>query len=106
MREHRLLFFSLSFIALFLNPLLSSFSQTRPESGVSPLSEIEQKAIIGRDLIFHRKYEEATQYFKKLALDYPSSLTGSFGQMAIWQAKMFEITIFPMTKNLRSFRAQ
>ncbi|MBF0493238.1 MAG: tetratricopeptide repeat protein [Deltaproteobacteria bacterium] len=54
------------------------------------LSSSEQKAIVGRDLVFHRQYNEALNYFKKIQQEEPASVLGTFGQMAIWQVRMFE----------------
>jgi len=55
-----------------------------------PLTQEEQKGVVGRDLILNRKYDEALAYFKKLEEEEPQSLTGTFGQMAVWQVRMFE----------------
>jgi Putative Zn-dependent protease, contains TPR repeats len=52
--------------------------------------EILNEAIAGQNLIFNRKYDEAQKYFTKLAFKYPDSPLGSFGLMALYNAKMFE----------------
>src|SRR5262249_7978117 len=70
-----------------VKPTTLPFSQ--PASG-SPLTEAEKQGVIGRELIFHRKYDEALEYFKKLAAENPDSPLGTFGQMAVWQSRMFE----------------
>jgi tetratricopeptide (TPR) repeat protein len=55
-----------------------------------PLNPEEQKGVIGRDLILNREYDEALAYFKKLETEEPESLTGTVGQLAVWQVRMFE----------------
>jgi tetratricopeptide (TPR) repeat protein len=76
----------------FLFPLLAASplrSQTQPATAPA-LNEAEKKGIIGRELIFHRRYDEALEYFKKLDAEDPDSPLGTFGQMAVWQSRMFE----------------
>ncbi len=75
------------FLLIFFSQELSLLGQT---SQAPSLNEIEKQGVIGRDLILARKYEEAIAHFKKLESEYPDSTLGSFGQMAVWQSKMFE----------------
>jgi tetratricopeptide (TPR) repeat protein len=84
----RLCLFNFILCLCFLNSL-SAQAQTKPTTRPT-LSEAEKKGVIGRDLIFHRKYDEAMIYFKKMAEEDSHSPLGSFGQMAVWQARMFE----------------
>ncbi len=81
--------FSLIALLLFLLFPFSLFAQSQPFS-LPTLTEEQQKGLYGRDLIFHRQYDQALEHFKKLEVDYPDSSLGTFGQMAIWQARMFE----------------
>ncbi|GEM_PF-880035 len=89
MKNYFKLFFQVFIAVIFLLQSFFLFAQTRPNS-FQDLSEIERRSIMGRDLIFNRKYDEALVYFKKMSEEYPDSLLGSFGQMGVWQAKMFE----------------
>lgn len=71
-------------ILILIFPSLT-FAQSQPA-----LSSSEQKALVGRDMIFHRQYDQALNYFKKIQQEEAASVLGSFGQMAIWQVRMFE----------------
>jgi len=74
-------------LTLFLfSPWLSGFKFI--PNGAS--EEILTQAQTGQSLIFNRKYEEAQQFFSQLATQYPDSPLGTFGQMAILNAQMFE----------------
>src|SRR5262249_51980196 len=84
------LFFNITFPA-------TGLSQSLPISNPA-LTPLEQRAIAAREMIFHRKYDEAFHSFKNIAQEFPASLTGTFGQMAVWQAKMFENYDFPYDK--------
>lgn len=78
-------------IIVFLIFLSSSVSFAEGEStilGVSPA--LIESAMNGKYLILQRKYEEAYALYQKLETEYPDSATGLFGQMAIWQVRMFE----------------
>ncbi|MBL7685160.1 MAG: tetratricopeptide repeat protein [Deltaproteobacteria bacterium] len=85
-RKFTLRYFIIVLLTFFIHfPVFSQIPSSQPT-----LTEIEKKGIIGRELIFHRKYDEALAYFKKLESEYPGSPLGTFGQMAIWQSRMFE----------------
>jgi len=77
-------------IALSLLLILGLQSSVWPQASQPALSELEKLGLQGRDLILARKYEEALAHFKKLEADYPDSTLGTFGQMAVWQSRMFE----------------
>jgi len=77
-------------LVFFLLFLFSASSFAQDSSSKPALSELEQKAVIGRDLILHRRYIEAIDHFKKVSQENPNSPLGSFGQMAAWQVHMFE----------------
>lgn len=47
-------------------------------------------ALRGEALIFARRYDEALVLFQKLAAEYPDSPTGTFGELSVWQTRMFE----------------
>lgn len=63
------------------------YAQSFPQTS---LSDIEKLGLQGRDLILARKYDEALAHFKKIEIEYPDSTLGTFGQMAVWQSRMFE----------------
>lgn len=51
---------------------------------------LEAQAMRGQTLIMERRYGEAMVVFRQLAADYPASPTGTFGELSIWQTRMFE----------------
>jgi tetratricopeptide (TPR) repeat protein len=57
-----------------------------------------QEALQGQTLIFNRRYSEAQAHFQKLKEKYPDSPLGSFGVMALLNAKMFENFDFTLDK--------
>ncbi len=88
------------FLILLIN-FSTSLAQT-PSTSQPSQAELEKKAMIGRDLVFHRKYEEALNYFKGLTDQPSTALLGTFGQMAIWQARMFENYDFSFDKEFEA----
>lgn len=94
--------FSLLFLFLFSNAL---FAQSLPSTQPA-LSELEKLGVQGRDLILGRKYDEAITFFKKVENDYPNSTLGTFGQMAVWQSKMFENFDFKYDSEYQSLSAK
>ncbi|MFO1463766.1 MAG: tetratricopeptide repeat protein [bacterium] len=52
--------------------------------------DILNQALAGQTLIFNRQYSQAEAHFDRLARQYPDSPLGSFGLMALYNAKMFE----------------
>lgn len=56
--------------------------------GVNPA--LIEAAMQGKKMMFQRKYSAALNHFQKIQADYPDSITGLFGQMAVWQVRMFE----------------
>lgn len=56
--------------------------------GVDPV--LIDSTMQGKRLIFQRKYDDALRLFDKIEQDYPDSVTGIFGKMAVWQIRMFE----------------
>ncbi|MBU4484800.1 hypothetical protein KKA47_05210, partial [bacterium] len=58
------------------------FAETTPE--------ITKEAMRGQELIFKREYDAGIKIFKELEVNYPKSPAGLFGQIAIWQLRMFE----------------
>jgi tetratricopeptide (TPR) repeat protein len=79
----RLLF---ALLALLFIPAFSGFKYI-PQGATE---EILQEAKEGQVLIFNRRYAEAQKHFTNLAFKYPDSPLGSFGLMALYNAKMFE----------------
>jgi tetratricopeptide (TPR) repeat protein len=57
-----------------------------------------QDAATGQRLIFERNYSEAQKHFWNLAHKYPSSPLGTFGEMALYNAMMFENYDFSLDK--------
>jgi len=72
--------------------------------GVDP--NLINQAINGKKLIFQRQYSEALTLFEKIGRDYPESVTGLFGQMAVWQIRMFEYDDFRYRKQYQSLEAK
>lgn len=68
--------------------------------GVNP--QLIDQALKGKELIFERKYDEATRLFQTIENEYPTSPTGLAGQMAIWQVKMFECDDFRFKKQFEA----
>lgn len=60
--------------------------------------EVLQEAATGQRLIFERKYAEAQKHFWALRHKYPDSPLGSFGEMALYNAMMFENFDFGLDK--------
>lgn len=56
--------------------------------GVEP--GLIESALVGKELLFRRQYDQAYALFDKLEKEYPDSPTGLAGKMAAWQVKMFE----------------
>lgn len=81
----------------------SLYAQATP---YAPLSDLEKLGITGRDLILGRKYDEAIAHFKKIENDTPDSTLGTFGQMAVWQSKMFENFDFRYDKEYQDLSAK
>jgi tetratricopeptide (TPR) repeat protein len=81
-------------ILLLTLPALTAFKYI--PQGAS--EEILQDAATGQKLIFERKYAEAQKYFWNLAHKYPKSPLGSFGEMALYNAMMFENYDFSLDK--------
>jgi tetratricopeptide (TPR) repeat protein len=44
----------------------------------------------GKDLMFQRRYSEALNHFDNIQNNFPESVGGFFGKMAVWQVRMFE----------------
>lgn len=90
------------FLALwgYFAPTALLYAQSQPAASPA-LTDAEKKGIMGRELIFHRKYDEAIAYFKKLEQEDPNSVLGSFGQMAVWQSRMFENYDFRFDKEFQ-----
>lgn len=85
---------------LFLFLFFSSFFHSCLLSAQTPpLTELEQQAIVGRDLGFHRKYDEALAHFKKLGERKEYAMLASFAQMSLWQARMLENYDFRFEKD-------
>jgi tetratricopeptide (TPR) repeat protein len=82
------------FILLFALPFLTAFKYI--PQGAS--EEILQDADAGQRLIFERRYSEAQKYFWNLSHKYPNSPLGSFGEMALYNAMMFENYDFSLDK--------
>ena len=80
----RLLLISL----LLLIPIGTVIAEESKVLGVSPA--LIEKALYGKELIFRRQYDKATQLFKEIEKEYPVSPTGISGQLAIWQTRMLE----------------
>lgn len=81
-------------ILLLTLPALTAFKYI--PQGAS--EEILQDAATGQRLIFERKYSEAQKHFWNLAHKYPDSPLGSFGEMALYNAMMFENYDFSLDK--------
>ncbi len=103
---HRVLklFFIICLLGSFQNAL---HAQASSQASSQPaLTELEKQGVIGRDLIMGRKYDEALTHFKKIETDYPDSTLGTFGQMAVWQSKMFENFDFKYDKEYLDLSAK
>lgn len=74
-------FIILIIIALFF----TSFSLPAADE-----DELVEKALEAKKFLFERNYEEGMRVFKGLQERFPESPTGLFGEMAIWQIRMFE----------------
>ncbi|MBI2346924.1 MAG: tetratricopeptide repeat protein [Deltaproteobacteria bacterium] len=61
-----------------------------PSSVGATSEQLITEAMRGEQLILNRRYDEALDRFRKLAADHPESPTGTFGELAIWQTRMFE----------------
>lgn len=94
------------FLIFFLFGLISNSLYAQTTSHPAPLSELEKLGVTGRDLILSRKYDEALSHFKKIENDYPDSTLGTFGQMAVWQSKMFENFDFKYDKEYQELSAK
>ncbi len=83
---------TLFFIYFVISLIFTSFTnlQADPKPNIPSLDEIQKKAVIGRDLGFHRKYDQTIEYFKKISEETPHSPLGTFAQMTVWQARMLE----------------
>jgi len=51
---------------------------------------IEDETLIGQELIMARDYDAAITLFKSIEEMYPLSPTGVYGQLVVWQLKMYE----------------
>lgn len=72
-------------IVLFSLPALA---ETQITLGVP--DELVKASLECKELLFHRKYDEAFARFDELAKKFPESPTGVAGKMAIWQLRMYE----------------
>lgn len=53
-------------------------------------SAIMAKSLEGQSLIFARRYDEAMALFEELTKDYPRSVVGPFGKLAVLEVRMLE----------------
>jgi tetratricopeptide (TPR) repeat protein len=81
-------------LLLLTLPALTAF-KTIPQ-GAS--EEVLQDAATGQRLIFERNYPEAQKHFWNLSHKYPNSPLGTFGEMALYNAMMFENYDFSLDK--------
>lgn len=65
-------------------------------------ADIISDAEKGEELLFARNYDEGIKVFEQIEKDYPESPTGSFGQMAAWQVRMFENQDFRFREEFES----
>lgn len=54
------------------------------------ISDLPARMVQGEDLLLANNYPAALALFQKIAQDFPQSPAGSFGEMALWQNRMFE----------------
>lgn len=74
------------FLLLLSIPALGAFRHIPQGAN----EDILNQALSGQTLIFNRQYQAAEAHFDRLARQYPDSPLGSFGLMALYNAKMFE----------------
>jgi tetratricopeptide (TPR) repeat protein len=56
----------------------------------SAFAGIEDDTLVGQELIMARDYDTAMVHFQNIEKMYPDSPTGIYGQMTIWQLRMYE----------------
>ncbi|PIR20958.1 MAG: hypothetical protein COV45_03595 [Deltaproteobacteria bacterium CG11_big_fil_rev_8_21_14_0_20_47_16] len=61
-------------------------------------ADLIARSVQGEHLIMARDYGAALTLFRQLLQDYPDSPAGAFGEMALWQTRMFENRDFRFTK--------
>jgi len=76
----------LTCLLLLAFPILTAFKYIPQGAN----EEILQDTAKGQRLIFERNYSEAQKLFQELARKYPKSPLGTFGEMALYNAMMFE----------------
>jgi tetratricopeptide (TPR) repeat protein len=82
------------FILLLTLPFIVAFKYI-PQGATE---EMLQDAATGQRLIFERNYSEAQKHFWNLSHKYPDSPLGTFGEMALYNAMMFENYDFSLDK--------
>lgn len=80
---------------LLVLPLLFAFSRI-PDGATEAML---QEAVAGQAMIFNRRYAEAQAHFEGMKKKYPDSPLGSFGIMALYNARMFENFDFSLDKD-------
>ena len=70
--------------------VVSSSIFSLPCAAVESEEAVITKALAGQEMIFARRYEDATKVFEELKRDYPESPAGWFGKMAVLEMRMFE----------------
>lgn len=65
--------------------------KTREEGAPLSLIEIQkEKAVLARELLFHRKYDEAEELFQTFIKEWSDQLIGYFGMMILYQVQNLE----------------
>ncbi len=95
-----------SLLVFLFFPFITNSLFAQSASSQPALSELEKLGVQGRDLILGRKYDEAISFFKKIETDYPDSTLGTFGQMAVWQSRMFENFDFQYDSDYQNLSAK
>lgn len=78
-----------AFIVMMLLMPVSGFAADLGNKVLGVDKQMIDTAMKGKALAFNRQYEDAMQLFKDMEKSYPDSATGLFGQMAVWQIRMF-----------------